>query len=247
MGRRAEGRLVSVSIVMPAHNEEHYLDPAVRELVPGLRAGGHDFEFVVIENGSTDATIEVAERLAQEFDELRLHTLPRADYGLALRTGLLAATGDVVVNFDVDYYDLGFLERALGLIAYGRRPCDRRRLQARGGHPGQSLMAASSRHVGLQHAAARRLRVRVSDTHGMKALVRDRAVVVARACRFDADLFDTELVIRAERLGLGVAELPVTVAERRPSRTSIVGRVVRSIWGLARLRLTLWRERSPRT
>ena len=80
----------------------------------------------------------------------------------------------------------------------------------------------------------------------MKALVRERVAAVAGACRFDADLFDTELVIRAERMGLSVAELPVTVAERRPSRTSIVGRVFRSIWGLARLRLTLWREGSPR-
>lgn len=247
MGRRAEGRLVSVSIVMPAHNEEHYLEPAVRHLVPGLRASGHDFEFVVIENGSTDATIPVAERLAREFTELRLHTLPRADYGLALRTGLRAATGDIVVNFDVDYYDLGFLERALELMRTDADP---------------AIVVGSKRAEGTQDSRSwsRRLvtwgfstllrvgfRVRVSDTHGMKALVRDRAVVVARACRFDADLFDTELVIRAERLGLGVAELPVTVAERRPSRTSIVGRVVRAIWGLARLRLTLWREGSRHT
>lgn len=237
---------MSVSIVMPAHNEEHYLESAVRDLVPGLRASGHDFEFVVVENGSTDATETVARRLGQEFPELRVHTLPRADYGRALRTGLLAATGDVVVNFDVDYYDLGFLERALELMRADAGP---------------AIVVGSKRAEGANdsRSSLRRLvtwgfstllrvgfLVRVSDTHGMKALVRERVDAVARACRFDADLFDTELIIRAERMGLGVAELPVTVAERRPSRTSIAGRVFRSIWGLALLRLSLWREGSPR-
>jgi hypothetical protein len=76
----------------------------------------------------------------------------------------------------------------------------------------------------------------------MKVLVRAQVAPIARRCRFDADLFDTELVIRAERAGLRVAELPVTVEERRPSRTSIAGRVVRSLVGLARLRIVLWRE-----
>jgi len=237
---------VNVSIVMPAHNEEAYLEPAVHDLVPGLRSSGHTFEFIVVENGSTDATEMVAERLAQEFPELRVHTLPRADYGRALRTGLLAATGDVVIDFDVDYYDLGFMEQALEVMSVDAGP---------------AIVVGSKRAEGASDSRSwlRRLvtwgfstllrvgfRVRVSDTHGMKALVRERVQVATRACRFDADLFDTELVIRAERMGLGVAELPVTVAERRPSRTSIAGRVVRSIWGLARLRVTLWREGSPR-
>jgi hypothetical protein len=63
-------------------------------------------------------------------------------------------------------------------------------------------------------------------------------------CRAGPDLFDTELVIRAERAGLRVEEIPVTVVERRPSRTSILGRVPRTLVGLARLRVALRRERA---
>jgi hypothetical protein len=86
--------------------------------------------------------------------------------------------------------------------------------------------------------------LQVSDTHGMKAMRRDAVVPLAGQCRFDADLFDTELVIRAERADLAVTEIPVRVEERRPSRTSIVRRATRSLWGLARLRVVLWREGS---
>ncbi|HEY6317052.1 MAG TPA: glycosyltransferase family 2 protein, partial [Acidimicrobiia bacterium] len=87
--------------------------------------------------------------------------------------------------------------------------------------------------------------LRVSDTHGMKALDRERVLALAEACRSDGELFDTELILRAERAGLGVVELPVTVAERRPSRTSITRRSLRTLAGLARLRLALARDRRP--
>jgi hypothetical protein len=82
----------------------------------------------------------------------------------------------------------------------------------------------------------------VSDTHGMKAMRRAEVVAVAEHCRFGTDLFDTELVLRAERAGLRVGEVPVTVEERRPSRTPIARRILRTLGGLVRLRVVLWRE-----
>jgi hypothetical protein len=85
--------------------------------------------------------------------------------------------------------------------------------------------------------------LRVSDTHGMKAMRRDDVESIARSCHFGTDLFDTELVLRAERAGLGTVELPVVVVERRPSRSPIWRRVPRTLWGLARLRVLLWRDR----
>ena len=43
-------------------------------------------------------------------------TFPSADYGAALAVGFRAARGDIVVNFDVDYYDLAFLDSALRIL-----------------------------------------------------------------------------------------------------------------------------------
>jgi glycosyltransferase involved in cell wall biosynthesis len=230
---------------MPAHNEATLLDTSVREVVDGLRVRDVSFEVLVIENGSQDGTLALAGSLAEAIPEVSVRHLARADYGRALRTGLLHAVGDTVVNFDVDYTDLGFLDAALARIEGPDPP---------------AIMVGSKRAPGAhdQRSAARRfvtwvfglvLRLGfglgVSDTHGMKALDRTRVLPVAEACRSDGELFDTELILRAERSGLGVVELPVTVAERRPSRTSITRRALRTLAGLARLRVALARDRRP--
>jgi hypothetical protein len=86
----------------------------------------------------------------------------------------------------------------------------------------------------------------VSDTHGMKAMRRADVEPLAAECRFGVDLFDTELILRAERAGLTVAELPAHVEERRPARTSIWARVPRALWGLVRLRVAIKGWRPPR-
>ena len=234
-----------ISVVMPAHDEEPFLASAVGEVVNGLRSVGRAFEIVVVENGSTDATAAVAAGLAAEYPEVRTLSLAQADYGNALRHGFLAAEGRAVAIFDVDYYDLGFLERALEAL---NRP------------DGPSVVVGSKRGPGAEdtRAPSRKLvtwvfstvlhvgfGLKVSDTHGMKVLRRDDVVALVQGSRFGTDLFDTELVIRAERAGMRVDELPVRVEETRPSRTSIARRIPRSIVGLARLRMVLWQEGRP--
>jgi hypothetical protein len=74
-------------------------------------------------------------------------------------------------------------------------------------------------------------------------LGRPQLAPLVEACRYGSDLFDTELLLRAERAGFTVAEIPVEVVELRPPRTPIWSRIPRSLVGLTLLRLTLWRER----
>jgi dolichyl-phosphate beta-glucosyltransferase len=234
---------VAISVVMPAHNEADLLEQSVGDVLDGLRARGEPFEVLVVENGSADSTAAIARRLQDANDEVTVSSLPTADYGTALRSGLLDASGDVVVNFDVDYYDLAFLDEAVARLR---------------GSDALAVVVGSKRAEGADDtrpfgrravtwgfAVILRLGfgLRVSDTHGMKAMVRAHVEDLARRCRFDGDLVDTELVIRTERAGRGVGEIPVRVEERRPTRTPVVRRVLRSIVGLVRLRLALWQER----
>ena len=104
---------------MPAYNEAAFLEAAVRDLLAGLAARSLDAEIVVVENGSTDGTGPLSRRLADELAGVRALSLPEPDYGAALRAGFLAARGDLVVNFDVDYYDLGFVDVTLPLLVVG--------------------------------------------------------------------------------------------------------------------------------
>ena len=59
-----------ISIVMPAHNEQGYLEPAVKAVVAAGRDRSVPFEVVIVENGSTDSTVAEAEGLAQTFAEV---------------------------------------------------------------------------------------------------------------------------------------------------------------------------------
>src|SRR5262245_25408748 len=102
---------------MPAYNEAELLELSVKEVVEGLRGRSEPFEVIVVENGSRDATAELADLLAASTAEVVTLHLDVADYGAALRAGLLAAEGDLVVNFDVDYYDLAFVADALTRLA----------------------------------------------------------------------------------------------------------------------------------
>lgn len=251
--RHAEAGVGGLSVVMPAHNEEPYLDGAVTAVVDGLtkrtqtqRLRG-PFEVIVVENGSTDRTVDIARKLSESHGEVRFLSLPDADYGLALRAGFLSARGELVVNFDVDYVDLAFLDAALAVMT---RP--------EAGAVGQPVIVVGSkrgpgsddhRGIGRRMVTAvystvlrHGFGVRVSDTHGVKLLRREPLMQLVADSRFGGSIFDTEVVLRAERTGQTVAELPVTVSEQRPPRTSILRRIPRSLLGLCRLRWMLWQE-----
>jgi glycosyltransferase involved in cell wall biosynthesis len=251
-----DGDAIALSVVMPAHNEEPYLDGAVTAVFDGLaeRAATKrlvgSFEIIVVENGSTDHTVEIAGKLADCHAEVRFISLPEADYGRALRAGFLAARGELVANFDVDYVDLNFLDAALGLMT---------RAEATGGSSSGEpvIVVGSKRRPGSDdhRALGRRLvtavfstvlrlgfGLRVTDTHGVKVLRRGPLTPLVAASRFGGAIFDTEMVLRAERAGWVVAELPVTVSEQRPPRTSILRRIPATLLALCRLRLALWLE-----
>jgi glycosyltransferase involved in cell wall biosynthesis len=227
---------------MPAFNEAEILTTSVQSVAEGLRARNETFEIIVVENGSTDGTLELAKQLATEVPELVVEHRDEADYGRALRHGLLVATGDAVVNFDADFFDLDFLE---GAVARVLAP------------DGPAIVVGSKRGAGATDTRSplRKLAtwtfstilrvvfgLGVSDTHGVKAMRRAAVRADAERCFSGQDLFDTELILRVERAGLETAEIPVVVRELRPARSSFLSRIPRTLLGLCKLRWALWRE-----
>ncbi|HWD24160.1 MAG TPA: glycosyltransferase family 2 protein, partial [Acidimicrobiales bacterium] len=109
-----------LSFVLPSFNEIGLLGSTITNLITGLDARRVTYEILVVENGSADGTLRLARLLAAQLRHIRVLSLPRGNYGAALIAGFRAAAGEIVVNFDVDYYDLGFLDAATEILGEKR-------------------------------------------------------------------------------------------------------------------------------
>jgi glycosyltransferase involved in cell wall biosynthesis len=222
------------SIVVPVYNEADFIPQALPEIIEQLEGVGEPYEVLIVENGSTDGTSAAAQRAGRGL-AVEVFSLEEPDYGAAMRHGFLSAQGDWVVNFDIDYFSAAFLAHVLSIedvdivIASKRDPGseDRRPL----------IRKLATRVFNLLLRVV--LDSNVSDTHGIKAFRRDLVDRLAPAVVSRQDLFDTELVIRAERAGYRIREVPVVVEEMRVARSSLLRRVPRTIRGLLRIRRIL--------
>jgi glycosyltransferase involved in cell wall biosynthesis len=226
-----------ISVVIPVYNEARIVRQAVTDLCRRLDALGWDYEIILSENGSRDGTVDILKGLPAALPRVRWLHGEEPNYGKALRRGIAAARGETVICDEIDLCDVEFYQRALPIL-----------------ESGADLVVGSKAMKGANDArpAVRRLATRVitillrvftgfrgTDTHGLKAFRRDRLEPVANACVVDRDLFASELVIRAQRMGREVREIPIALHETRPPSTALLRRVPRVLKGLVKLGWTI--------
>jgi dolichol-phosphate mannosyltransferase len=96
----------SLSVVIPAHDEEGSIAGTVTALADALRGEGIDYEILVVDDASTDRTAEVVARLAEADGAVRYLRSPyRNGFGFAVRAGLEAFTGEAVAIVMADGSD----------------------------------------------------------------------------------------------------------------------------------------------
>ena len=107
-----------ISVVLPGYNEEANIEEAVRECEAKLRALTDRHEILIVNDGSTDGTAAIADRLARESTTIRvIHNPINVGVGIGLQIGLRAAQNDLVLHDAMDLpFDLGDLERIVPLF-----------------------------------------------------------------------------------------------------------------------------------
>ena len=225
----------AISVVVPVYNEADFLPSALPALIAALEEVGSPYEIHLVENGSTDGTAETARQLAGD-SPLAVESLPEPNYGAAMRQGFLAATGDWVINFDIDYFSAEFVRTVLAqpesvdLVIGSKRDPD-----SDDQRPALRRLATKVFNLLLTVI----LDSKVSDTHGMKGFRKNLVAELAPQVMSTQDLFDTELVIRAERAGYRIVEVPVTVEEIRQAKSSLIKRAPRTVAGMFKIRRAL--------
>lgn len=223
-----------VSIIIPVYNEEAILQSAVVDLIDRLQAFDWSYELILTENGSSDGTVAVAEQLQTRFAQLQLLRLGEPNYGKALQRAIAQSRGRYVLCDEIDLCDTDFYTRALALLRAGDAELVVGSKLLQGASDERPFM----RHVGSQviNGMLRlTLGFRGTDTHGLKAFQADRLKPVAARCLVDKDLFASELVIRAEREGVRIQEIPVRVLEKRPPSIHLLRRVPNVLKNLGKL------------
>jgi glycosyltransferase involved in cell wall biosynthesis len=230
----------SVSICMPAYNEEENLPAMVADVVEVMRARCDDWELVVANDGSRDRTGAVLEELAQRVPELKpVHHAVNQGYGAAAYTAISHASKEVVLFTDSDRQFVlseidrlwPYLERA-DLVAGYRAPRRDPFLRVVFGWGWSALVTLLFGYT-----------VRDVDC-AFKLFRRELFDVVGPSIGARGATFSAEWLVRARRAGFTIAEAPVSHLPRRAgsptgARLDVILRAFRELW---QLRLQLWRE-----
>lgn len=198
-----------ISIVMPCLNESASVVTCVSKATGWLARSGYQGEVVVVDNGSTDGSPELASQAGA-----RVVFEPVRGYGSALRRGFREAKGDWLVMGDCDdTYEFGDLDALVAPLDSGADMSIGNRF-AGGIAPG--AMTWSHRYIGTP-AISLLLRVftglRVGDSQcGLRAFTRD--ALDRLALNTDGMELASEMILKAARRGLVVADIPVPYAER---------------------------------
>ncbi len=200
-----------VEVAVPVYNEAggveaqiHLLDETLRSVLP-MR-----WQITIVDNGSTDGTAVIADRLATELPHVEALHLPDKGRGRALREVWTHSRAEVVAYTDVDLStDLRALFPLVGSVLSGHAAIAVGSRLAPGARTTRGLKREfiSRAYNALLHLA---LGTRVRDAQcGFKAMGADLARALLPEVDDQSWFFDTELLVRAERHGLRILEVPV--------------------------------------
>jgi glycosyltransferase involved in cell wall biosynthesis len=228
---------VLLSIVMPGFDEELNVEKAVRRVVTEADALGLAFEVIVVDDGSSDTTGAIADRLAVEDDRVRVvHNERNLNYGISLMRGIRASRGEWVLH---DGMDLPLAPEDLGLFV-----------------PllGEADVLVASRLDRDAHSRWRRItsgvnrmllgilfRPRTRDLN-FTQFYRRSFLRSLPLCSTSPAFVTPELILRAEHTGRRVLEIPVAFRRREAGRAHF-GRPKDIAWTLrdmAALRIRTW-------
>src|SRR3989338_7867982 len=205
---------IQLSIVLPAHNEAENLPGLIQDVTAYLESLGWDYEIIIVNDGSTDGTQNILEELQIKNSRIiSVHHPKNRGYGAALRSGFSAATKEWLFFMDSDrQFDIkeisklaNYIDKYYMVIGYRKDRQD---------HLIRKINA------GIFNIAVNLLfGLWVRDIDCAFKLMR-REIVNKANLESNGALISTELLVRAEKLGYKIKQIPVTHYPRLSGQSS---------------------------
>jgi len=206
---------MKLSVIIPAYNEAERLPKTLHEAYAWLTEHfPHDFEIIVVDDGSNDHTCDEVQHLIQDMPELQLiQQNKNQGKGAAVRRGMLAGKGDVHLFMDADHSThVREVEKVFQVLK--EQPYVDVVIASRQ-HPDSDISEHQSwlrEHMGKTFNLLMRLSTGIDmpDTQcGFKAMRKQASHAVFTQQKLDGFSFDVEMLFLAQRLAYNIAEIPV--------------------------------------
>ena len=230
---------IYLSLIFPAYNEAIRLVPTLQRVLAYLSTQSYTWEIIIVDDGSSDGTAEVAERLLQGRGEYRiLRNEPNRGKALSVKRGLLEGQGKYLLFSDADLSTP--IEESAKLLAALEEGADvaiaSRQL------PGSQLSVHQPWYRELAGRAFGWLNMLVllpgipDSQCGFKAFRREVAHDLLSHQKVTGWVFDAELLFLARRLGYKLAQVPVTWVNDPASKVKMLRDGFRMAADLFRIR-----------
>lgn len=231
-----------LSLVIPAYNEESRLPNTLAQALAFLDSQAYSAEVLVVENGSDDRTLAIAQEFSRQDPRLRPLQAPGRGKGLAVRYGMLAAQGEFRFMCDADLsmpiseinrflppvlqgVDVAIASReAPGAIRYDEPPYR---------HWGGRAINGMIRLLALPG---------LHDTQcGFKCFSARAAAALFHQQTLTGWSFDIEILFLARRLGYRIVEVPIPWYFNPESKLNVVSDALRMTWDILQIHRNTWR------
>lgn len=232
---------MKITLVIPMYNEERIIEKTLSEVSAYMeREFLSDYEIIFVNDGSTDSCAEIVGACTDPCVKLVSYSENRGK-GYAIRQGVMASSGDVVMFTDCDLaYGLDVVKEFYGVlsekkfdIAVGSRP------KHPNGYDGYTLLR---KIVSRAYLLVLRIfgGLSLSDSQcGCKAFSGDVAKKIFSYCEIDRFAFDFEAILIGQRIGACFTEIPVKVINHGESKVSIIKDTLRMLKDLRRMKIRI--------
>ena len=230
---------MKISLVIPMYNESSIIEQAVSTFSSYMEKRFEDWELIFVDDGSADGCGDAVATAHEKDARIRLcRYTPNRGKGYAVRTGVLAAEGDLILFTDCDN---AYGEDAIGniadaLIDSGADIVVGSRNLSKDGYEGYTFLRklASKTYIKVIAIAAG---FKLTDSQcGIKAFRSDIAKKIFSNCEVDRFAFDLEVIMIATKLKAQIGEMPVKIINHRESTVHVIRDSVKMLRDVHRMK-----------